>query len=311
MVRSGCGDLPSLRVHWTKRTTTRVLLGMLEKEPVRFRDAETKPKVDEKKTPSHGANGEEKKEADAEHRLRVEVEALIALGTDEPAKVLGVDEDADITQVKSAYQKRVLQYHPDRHSALTSAELKSKLSHLLALASEALDVLSERKSKTAVVREAVSGKPTPPPPGTETSDETDSFDKEKHGRALFRHAEQVKLTSFKIIGRRFSFADKPSSSTTTRRNSIIFSALRLIRNKKWRKEAAVSLKKAVELDENNPLYLGLLAALYQAQGLQLRADKIFDQVTKIDPSYEIPQLPAWASSADRGLGGLTLAQVLV
>ena len=34
------------------------------------------------------------------------------------------------------------------------------------------------------------------------------------------------------------------------------------------------------------------AALYQAEGLQLRADKIFDQVTKIDPSYEIPQLPA-------------------
>jgi len=85
----------------------------------------------------------------------------------------------------------------------------------------------------------------------------------------------------------------------------------LIRNKKWRKEAAESRVKAVELDENNPLYLGLLAALYQAQGLQLRADKIFDQVTKIDPSYEIPQLPAWASSADRGLGGLTLAQVLV
>ncbi len=65
-----------------------------------------------------------------------------------------------------------------------------------------------------------------------------------------------------------------------------------LRNKKWRKEAAVSLKKAVELDENNPLYLGLLASLYQADSLQLRADKIFDQVTKIDPSYEIPQLPA-------------------
>ena len=63
-------------------------------------------------------------------------------------------------------------------------------------------------------------------------------------------------------------------------------------NKKWRKEAAVSLKKAVELDENNPLYLGLLAALYQDEGLQLRADKIFDQVTTIDPSYEIPELPA-------------------
>ena len=63
-------------------------------------------------------------------------------------------------------------------------------------------------------------------------------------------------------------------------------------NKKWRKEAAVSLKKAVELDENNPLYLGLLAALYQAEGLQLRADKIFDRVMKIDPSYEIPQLHA-------------------
>ena len=66
----------------------------------------------------------------------------------------------------------------------------------------------------------------------------------------------------------------------------------LIRNKKWRKEAAQSFKRAVELEAKNPHYLGLLGAVCKAEGLQLRADKIFNQLLKIDPSYEIPELPA-------------------
>ncbi len=277
-----------------EENTTRVLLGMLEKELVRFRGAET-PKATLKKKPSRGARGEEKKDDGAERALREEVEALIATGTDDPLKMLGVGEDADIAEVKNAYQKRVLQYHPDRHMAVVSTDLKSKLSHLLAMASEAFEILSARQKRPEAARKAVdlaSSRPqlTAPPSRIEVSDETDSFDKEKHGRALFRHAEQAyelrdHWQTIQLCRQAIELYDKEAKF-----HHLL--GIALIRNKKWRKEAALSLKKAVELDEKNPHYLGLLAALYQAEGLQLRADKIIDQVTKIDPSYEIPQLPA-------------------
>ena len=269
-----------------EENTTRVLLGMLEKELVRFRGAET-PQAIETKKPSRGARGEEKKDDGAERALREEVEALIATGTDDPLKMLGVGEDADIAEVKNAYQKRVLQYHPDRHSAVVSTDLKSKLSHLLAMASEAFEILSARQERPEAARKAVdlaSSRPqlTAPPSRIEVSDETDSFDKEKHGRALFRHAEQAyelrdHWQTIQLCRQAIELYDKEAKF-----HHLL--GIALIRNKKWRKEAALSLKKAVELDEKNPHYLGLLAALYQAEGLQLRADKIIDQVTKIDPS---------------------------
>ena len=66
----------------------------------------------------------------------------------------------------------------------------------------------------------------------------------------------------------------------------------LLRNKKWQKEAGESLRKAAALDPCNPEYLGLLAALYRREGLQMRAKKVVEQVKAIDPDYEIPELPA-------------------
>ena len=66
----------------------------------------------------------------------------------------------------------------------------------------------------------------------------------------------------------------------------------LLKNKKWMKEAGESLRKAAELDPCNPEYLALLAALYQREGLQMRAKKLLEQVKGIDPDYEIPELPA-------------------
>jgi uncharacterized protein HemY len=65
----------------------------------------------------------------------------------------------------------------------------------------------------------------------------------------------------------------------------------LLRNKKWRKEAAESLRAATELEPSNPEYFGILGALYQAEGLHLRAEKVMQQVKSIAPDYEIPELP--------------------
>ena len=38
-------------------------------------------------------------------------------------------------------------------------------------------------------------------------------------------------------------------------------------------------------------YMGMLGALYESEGLHLRAQKVIQQVKSIDASYEIPELP--------------------
>ena len=280
-----------------EENTTRVLLGMLEKDLIRFRDAETKPKIAPTEKPSSGASGELKKEDAAETALLEEVEALITAGKDDPAKILGVGKGADITQIKKAYRERVLRYHPDRHSAVANPDLRDRLSRLLALATEAFGVMSERKEKADAVRNApplrvASPRPdfTPTASTPAPSDETNEFDKKEHARELFLHAEKA-----------FELQDHWQTIQLCRQAVELYSneakfhhllGVALVRNKKWRKEAAESFGRAVDLEEKNPLYLGLLAAVYKAEGLQLRADKIFNQLLKIDPSYEIPELPA-------------------
>ena len=280
-----------------EENTTRVLLGMLEKDLIRFRDAETKPKIAPTEKPSSGASGEVKKEDAAETALLKEVEALIAVGKDDPAKILGVDEGADITQIKKAYRERVLRYHPDRHSVVANPDLRDRLSHLLALVTEAFGVMSERREKADAVRNAppvrvASPHPEITPTGSTTAlgDETDEFDNEEHAHELFRHAEkafelQDHWQTIQLCRQAVELYDKEAKF-----HHLL--GVALVRNKKWRKEAAQSFGRAIELEEKNPHYLGLLAAVYKAEGLQLRADKIFNQLLKIDPSYEIPELPA-------------------
>ncbi len=232
----------------------------------------------------------------ADQALRQEVETLIAAAKDHPAKVLGVDENADLTQIKKAYRERVLRYHPDRHSAVTDPDLRDKLSHLLVLAAEAFAVFSERKEGAEARRGAqpirvASAHPVSPPASkTAVVDEEDAFDKEKYARELFRQAEtayqlQDHWQTIQLSRRAIELCDKEAGF-----HHLL--GLALLQNKKWRKDAAESLKTAAELERKNPLDLGTLAALYQAEGLQLRADKVLAEVMKIDPSYELPELPA-------------------
>ena len=280
-----------------EESTTRVLLGMLEKGVVRFRDVETKPKINQKEEPSSGANGEANQGGDAERALREELEAIIAVGKDDPAKVLGVDESADMAEIEKAYRDRVLRYHPDRHSAVASPDVRKKLSNVLALAIEAFEVMSERKKKAEAAGDAqpvrgASSAPriTPPVSKTAAADETDAFDQSKHARKLFRHAEkayelQDHWQTIQLCRQAIELYDKDAKF-----HHLL--GVALLRNKKWRREAAESLEAAVALEEKDAVCLGLLAALYQAEGLQLRANKILDRVLKIDPDYELPELPA-------------------
>ncbi len=64
----------------------------------------------------------------------------------------------------------------------------------------------------------------------------------------------------------------------------------LMQNKQWRREAAEHLRRATELDPVRVEYLGLLGALYQAEGLSSRANSMLQKAKALDPDYELPEI---------------------
>ena len=271
--------------------TARVLLGLLDREFVCFAESSVANVDDSGVFPWSRENAAA---LNPEHdALRKEVDELLEAAETGPESALGVSAGASSDEIKTAYRDRVLRYHPDRHSSVTDPDLRDKLSHLLALASEAHAELAKKAKQRA--SSVTNGAPkAPPAPATPeaapAADNSNGFDGRRHAAALFRHAEQayelqdfwqtIQLCRQAIDG----CEDKP------RYHYLL--ALSLLRNKKWRKEASQSLKKAVELDGKNPEYLSMLAVLYDAEGLRVRAEKLFTQVSAIDSSFPIPELPA-------------------
>jgi cytochrome c-type biogenesis protein CcmH/NrfG len=64
----------------------------------------------------------------------------------------------------------------------------------------------------------------------------------------------------------------------------------LMQNKKWRKEAADNFRKASELEPGNLAYLGMLGAVYKAEGLQARASSVLKKAQSLDPNFVLPEI---------------------
>ena len=60
--------------------------------------------------------------------------------------ILGVAKDADDDQLKKAYRKLALKYHPDRHSSKTEKEKEAATEKFKEI-SEAYDVLSDKEKR--------------------------------------------------------------------------------------------------------------------------------------------------------------------
>ncbi len=272
--------------------TARVLLGLLDRKFVRFADASVAHPEDSSNSLPRWTKGTAA--SNPEHdALREEVDQMIEAAKTGPEGALGVSADASSDEIKTAYRDKVLRYHPDRHATVSDPDLRDKLSHLLALASEAHTALSKKAEQRASSTTSAAPNAPPASPTSSTASATDpshDFNGRRHAAALFRHAEQAyELQDFWQTIQLCRQAIKVCEQEPKYHYLL---ALCLIRNKKWRKQASYSLKKAVELDGKNPEYLAMLAVLYEAEGLRVRAEKLFAQLSAIEASFPIPKLPA-------------------
>jgi tetratricopeptide (TPR) repeat protein len=269
--------------------TARTLLGLLERGLIRLDEAPPK----QEKSRKTKAKEEEalRKQRAAQEALLQEVESLLQAASegDKPA-VLGVRADTGLEEVRKSYRERVLRFHPDRHPQISDPGIRQKLSDLLAAASEAFSVLSqkaEQRESEATIRAT---HPSFGSTDVSSTEGSDVYDNAQHCRELHVHAQ--KAYDVQDFWQTIQLCRQAIEVCNNKPKVHYLLALALLRNKKWRKEAAQSLRTAVDLDPENLEYLGTLGAVYQAEGLRTRAKKVFEQVKSIDPSYEIPELPS-------------------
>jgi tetratricopeptide (TPR) repeat protein len=201
-----------------------------------------------------------------------------------PTELLGISTDAGMDEIKRAFRQKVLHFHPDRYHEIDDPVFRQKLSHLVAVTTDAFNTLSER---LASKKRASTGAP---PLTMKRDGELDGYDARHHALELYQHAQRAYDTQ--DFWQTIQLCRQAIEVKDDQPEYHFLLARALLKNKKWRKEAGESLRKAAELDPCNPDYLGHLAALYQREGLQMRAKKLLEQVKGIDPDYEIPELPA-------------------
>ena len=200
-----------------------------------------------------------------------------------PAEVLGVSEQAGVDEIKRVFREKVLRFHPDRYHEIDDPEFCQKLSHLVAVTTDAFNTLIEKlapknRAPNAPVLQA-----------KRKENEPDRYDARQHALELFQHAKRAYGTE--DYWQAVQLCRQVVKVQDDKPEYHFLLARALLKNKKWLKEAGESLRKAAKLDPCNPEYLGHLAALYRREGMQTRAKKVVEQVKAIDPDYEIPELP--------------------
>ena len=219
-----------------------------------------------------------------------ELDRLLALAKSHAySDLLGIAAGAPAGARKSAYLKIIGKFHPDKFPR-AAEEVREKLSRLCAESAEALDQLASPASSSKPSSSSPVGGNGHSPGGVSSFGRTQGagFDKRRYARELYDRA----LRAFEMQDFWESIQLCRQALETDDNQAEYFHLLgrALMQNKKWRKEAADSFRKATELDPGNLDYLGMLGAVYRAEGLQARATAVLKKAQSLDPSFTLPEI---------------------
>ncbi len=215
-----------------------------------------------------------------------ELDRLLALAKSHAySEMLGVAAGAPAGTRKSAYLKIIGKFHPDKFPRAAD-DIREKLSRLCAESAEALDQLA-------------SPKPAPGSPsggngysGNSVSSygraQGPNFDKRRYARELYDRA--LRAFDMQDFWESIQLCRQALEGDDTQAEYFHLLGRALMQNKKWRKEAADSFRKATELDPGNLAYLGMLGAVYKAEGLQARATAVLKKAQSLEPSFTLPEI---------------------
>ncbi len=220
-----------------------------------------------------------------------ELDRLLALANRHAySDLLGVAADASAGTRKSAYLKIIGKFHPDKFPRATE-DVREKLSRLCAESAEALDQLARPPASKPAPRSSIGGNGYLPGSSAVSSlgrTQGPNFDKRRYARELYDRS--LRAFDMQDFWESIQLCRQAIENDDTQAEYFNLLGRALMRNKKWRKEAADSFRKATELDPGNLAYLGMLGAVYKAEGLQARATAILKKAQSFDASFTLPEI---------------------
>ena len=221
-----------------------------------------------------------------------ELDRLLALAKSQAyADLLGVSADASAGARKSAYLKIIGKFHPDKFPRAAD-DIREKLSRLCAESAEAMDQLASAPPKPASSSSSGRNGFSPSPSGGASLRRSQAhgpnFDKRRYARELYDRA--LRAFDMQDFWESIQLCRQALETDDTQAEYFHLLGRALMQNKKWRKEAADSFRKATELDPGNLAYLGMLGAVYKAEGLQARATAVLKKAQSLDPSFTLPEI---------------------
>ena len=288
----------------SEKETARTLLGLLEagileeagpmQESANEPSGPTKRSPEESVPPPPGPSQPLEVAVDAQASAKREVENLYqqCQGQDH-WQVLEVERGASKEEMTAAFRRKTSLYHPDRYHHIRDRDFQEKLSHLFHRIREAYETLSTEenaKGYDQLTRKErqyeKQNKKWSAPPKEETKEPRPARS-EKEGKALFAQAKNSYLRGDYWMT--IQLCQQAIEIVSDDAGLYHLLAMAQEENPKWRKDAERNLQIAIKLDPWKPEYLVSLGKLYRAGGLHSRAEKVFEQVRVLDPSFPIPE----------------------
>jgi len=212
----------------------------------------------------------------------LKVEALLALfnrittGKEDHYKILGIKDNADESEIKSAYFRLAKQYHPDRISNAPDPEIKEKANFVFAAINKAYDTLSDPLRRQGY-----------------DSGETDEDDPQSRARGNLKERARVLSQKAKTLYNQQRFweaatlLDEAVRLDADKSAYFLLLGMAQVHIPSLRRAAERNLQKAVQLDPWNADAFAGLGILFQEENLVHRAEGFFRKALSINPDHKI------------------------
>ncbi len=218
-------------------------------------------------------------------------------------QVLGLGRNASYEEIERAYQAFSSRFDPAKYQHIPASDFQEKLSWVRARLKEAFLTLSS-KTSTRVYHRMVdregqyeekkqewetipsAGAKPAPEPAAAPSETHDAAKDPEEAKTLFKQAKRAyKDQDFWRAIELCRASIELAKDNDPERFHLLGRALS--ENPRWRQDAEKNLKIAQNLKPWEPRYLVSLAKLYEKVGLQLRAQRLYEQVRAVDPDYPL------------------------
>ena len=189
--------------------------------------------------------------------------------------VLGVDKRAETRVIRKAYYNLARTYHPDRLLKPHLEDIHGDLEKMFAVITEAYNILSDSSSREEYDRiqnEKMAGRSKDPRDNTVAA--RDSY---LRGR---------KMMDAKKLFEAISLFETATKIDPSKSEYFYYLGLCQAQNPRWKKKAEMSLNKAIDMNPGEAQGYLALARLYQRGGLERRAQEMYGEVLKWDPTNE-------------------------